>query len=96
MVDGRSEEALRAKLVRACRAQGSFETERRNPRLPAFRQHALCKSCVVMTHERLIQRMLGIARLDQHLARQTRASGASGDLLQLRKGPLARTIVARE
>ena len=40
--------------------------------------------------------MLGIARLDQHLARQIRASGASGDLLQLCKGPLARPIVARE
>src|SRR6266571_9160594 len=40
--------------------------------------------------------MLRVAGLDQYLARQVRASGASGDLLQLSKGPLARPIVARE
>src|SRR6267154_5795429 len=39
LVDGRSEEALRAKLIGAFRAQCSFENEWRKPRLPAFRQH---------------------------------------------------------
>ena len=94
--DRRAQEALRARLVAAFGAQRGFENERRKPGLPPLRKHALCESRVVMAHERLIQGMLGIARLDQDLAREIRASGSSRDLLQLRKGPLARTIIARE
>src|SRR5207253_10040918 len=61
----------------------SFPT-RRSSDLPPLRKHALCESRVVMAHERLIQGVLGIARLDQDLAREIRASGSSRDLLQLR------------
>ncbi len=94
--DRRAQEAQRANRVAAFRAQHRFENEGRKSRFPALREHAFCEPRVVIAHERLVQRMLGITRLDQHLARQIRASGASCYLLQLGKGPLARPIVARE
>src|SRR5262249_17315378 len=59
-----------------------------------FCQQARREPGVVVLGERLIEGMAGVARLDQDFAPQAGAPGASGDLLQLGEGSLARAVVA--
>src|SRR5215510_9873790 len=89
------EKRKRVAHLLALGAEHRLVDERREPGRAALGELRFRERCERVARERLVKRMLRIARLHEHLARCLRPPSAPGDLVKLREEPLGAAVVDR-